>query len=115
MLKPVNTAFYGLPGLCWTLIGRPGRTIVEPIRRWPETISEPSDLKTTVFHRFFISWHRPKKLKEMLEGPIGSFPEGAKSQEFCPVNFFNVIQLWLQLILLVQLPEILLWHFSFLR
>ena len=31
MRKPVNSAFYGLPGLCWTLIGRPACTIFELI------------------------------------------------------------------------------------
>jgi hypothetical protein len=33
---------------------------------------------------FLISWHRPQKVKEMLEGADQGFSEGAKSREFCP-------------------------------
>jgi len=50
--KSPKTLFVGF-GVYFYPLCRPGRTILEPIRRWPKTISEPSDLKTTVFSRFF--------------------------------------------------------------
>jgi hypothetical protein len=49
--------------------------------------SKPSDLKAIVFGGFFISWHRFRKVKKMLEGIDQGFSKSANSHAFSNGSF----------------------------